>query len=84
MKGARQLFWSQGLKARCGLDDIDDKELADESKEPADLLGRLVPEMWALVRRKRQRAQLLNVAESGDWNRVFGFLVGIGWDAYAQ
>ena len=84
MKGARQLFWSQGLKARCGLEDIDDKELADESKEPADLLGRLVPEMWALVRRKRQRAQLLNVAESGDWNRVFGFLVGIGWDAYAQ
>ena len=33
MKGRRQLFWSNGLKAQVGVDDVSDEVLADESKK---------------------------------------------------
>ncbi|MFS2127442.1 protein rep [Pseudomonas sp. Pseusp97] len=83
MKGRAQLFWSHGLKARVGVEDVTDEVLADESLEPADLLGLLSADQWSLVRRRRKRAQLLDVAETGDWLQVLRFLKSIGWDAYA-
>ena len=33
MKGRRQLFWSNGLKAQVGVDDVSDEVLADESQK---------------------------------------------------
>lgn len=70
MKGRRQLFWSHGLKAVVGINEISDEELADESREPAELLGRLTPEDWKVVRGNDARAELLDAAEQGGWPAV--------------
>lgn len=70
VKGRRQLFWSAGLKAEVGIDDIDDEKLADESREVADLLGLVPLDDWRLVRAAGQRAQLLDAAEQGGWPAV--------------
>lgn len=75
MAGSRQLFWSHGLKELVGVEDVTDEVLADESLTPSDLLGGLSADDWALIRRKRLRAQLLDAAESGDWRVVQRFLI---------
>lgn len=65
MKGARQLHWSPGLKSRVGLDDLDDKTLADESQQAADLLALLSQDDWKIIRGNAAHAELLDAAESG-------------------
>lgn len=70
VKGRRQIFWSAGLKAEVGIEDIDDEELAEESREKADCLGRVSLPDWRLVRAARQHAQLLDAAEVGGWPAV--------------
>lgn len=65
MKGARQLFWSPGLKAKVGLDDLDDKTLADETQQSADLLTLLSLNDWKLIRGNAAHSELLDAAESG-------------------
>ena len=67
---SRQLFWSPGLKKRVGLVEKTDEELAEEEREPADLLGLLERGDWERVRRHRKRAQLLDAAELGGWPAV--------------
>jgi hypothetical protein len=74
MKGARQLYWTPGLKKRVGLDDQTDADLAEESHESADLLGSLRTEDWRLVRGNDARAELLDVAERFGWQGVQAFL----------
>ncbi|MNE87061.1 hypothetical protein D3C80_1842130 [compost metagenome] len=74
MAGSRQLFWSHGLKDLVGVEDVTDEVLADESLTPSDLLGDLSADEWAVIRKKRLRAQLLDVAETGDWQQVRLFL----------
>ena len=51
MKGRRQLFWSNGLKAQVGVDDVSDEVLADES-QAAEILGRMTTEDWGVVRKR--------------------------------
>ena len=65
MKGRRQLFWSNGLKAQVGVDDVSDEVLAEESQEAAEVLGRMTTEDWGVVRGNDARAELLDVAEEG-------------------
>jgi hypothetical protein len=77
MAGSRQLYWSPGLKKLVGVDDIEDEVLALETNEKADLLGSLSADEWAVVRHKRLRAQLLDIAESGDWSKVQDFLIRV-------
>lgn len=77
MAGSRQLFWSHGLKDLVGVEDVTDDVLADESLTPTDMLGDLSADEWALIRYKRLRAQLLNIAETGDWLQVQHFLVRV-------
>lgn len=67
---SRQLFWAPGLKKRVGLVEKTDEELAEEEREPADLLGLLERGDWERVRRHRKRAQLLDAAELGGWSAV--------------
>ena len=64
MKGRRQLFWSNGLKAQVGVDDVSDEVLADES-QAAEILGRMTTEDWGVVRGNDARAELLDIAEEG-------------------
>lgn len=63
MKGRRQLFWSPGLKAKAGIGDASDDELAKDQREAADLLALLPPEVWKVVRGNDARAELLDAAE---------------------
>jgi len=65
MKGRRQLYWSQGLKDRVGLLDLTDEAIAEESRDPADLLGRITLDDWKTVRGAGAWPQVLNAAESG-------------------
>lgn len=78
MKGKRQLFWSHGLKATCGVTDKADEVLAVEETEKADLLGVLIPEQWRLVLGNAARAKVLDAAESGGWPAVEALLEKIG------
>lgn len=74
MKGKRQVFWSHGLKARVGLDEVDDQEAAEAVPDEIEFLGQLEPQDWALVRDLGQRAQLLDTAEKGGWAAVEALL----------
>lgn len=78
MKGARQLFWSPGLKDRCGLEDLSDSVVAEESREAADVLASLTPEHWNLVRSNDARSKLLDVAESSGLSGVWSLLALLG------
>lgn len=63
MRGRPQIFWSHGLKALVGIDDITDEELAGESQDTADLLTHLNMEEWRLVLKHKARAKILDAAE---------------------
>ncbi|MNJ33279.1 Replication protein [compost metagenome] len=68
MKGKRQLFWSAGLKAKVGVIEQSDEEVAEEQRDDADLLGHLEIEEWKLIRQAGLRAKVLDLAESnGGW-----------------
>lgn len=63
-KGARQLYWSTGLKARFNLQDLTDEELAKKKEEPADILGIVPWEIWRQVAIKKDlRETLLGLTE---------------------
>lgn len=80
MRGARQLFWSHGLKGKVGVDEVTDEALAEQEKEPADLLGLLTAEQWRVVRGNEARAELLDAAELGGWAAVESLLGLLGCD----
>ena len=85
MKGRRQLFWSHGLKALVGVDEVSDEVLADEIQEAAEVLGRMTSKDWGVVRGNDARAELLDAAEEGfavggaheAWRRVQLFLAAL-------
>ena len=45
--GRRQLYWSNGLKAKLGVGEVSDEELVHEQKEDAGVLAELTDEQWA-------------------------------------
>jgi len=61
-KGMRQLTWSRGLKARVGIDEVDDEEIAGED-EGGDTLAVITPRSWKSL--YWHAAELLTVAEQG-------------------
>jgi len=65
-KGRRQLFWSVGLRAKLDLaPELSDQELVDlPDDDRASLLATLDDDDWRAVRRFRQEAHVLTVAES--------------------
>lgn len=67
---ARALFFSPGLKKRVGIEDLSDEDLAVEQREEAEALGALTRDDWRLIRRLRQQAPVLDVAEAGGWPAV--------------
>lgn len=63
-KRRRQLVWSPGLKARCGVEDVSDEEAAEaESAEEDDQIAEYDNDGWRLVRGKRVR--IMEAAEKG-------------------
>jgi hypothetical protein len=73
-RGKRQLFWSQGLKARWGIEELSDQEVNDRQDNPADVLGRLRPADWQVIRRYGYQAPVLEAAEDGGWAAVQALL----------
>lgn len=60
----RQLVWSPGLKARCGVDEVSDEEAAEaQTAEEIETVGEWDGDGWRAVRRKRVR--LMEAAERG-------------------
>lgn len=64
--GRRQLYWSNGLRAKLELaKELSDEELVGKpDEEEASVLATLTVEQWKAIRRKGQQAHLLTVAES--------------------
>jgi len=63
-KGRRQLHWSVGLKAKLGLIDFTDEELATKDEEQASQLAELTLNQWRLVLVNRCESALLEIAET--------------------
>lgn len=64
--GRRQLYWSNGLRAKLALaKELTDEELvAKPDDEEASVLATLTVEEWKAIRRKGQQAHILTVAET--------------------
>src|SRR5215469_12848415 len=79
-KGHKQLSWSKGLRKRLlgTEEEKSDEELVQEQQEDAVLLGRLTRTQWRVVLANDARGELLEVAQSGEWQQVQAFLTDIG------
>lgn len=64
--GRRQLYWSNGLRKLLAMapERSDEELVAAPEDERASVLATLTPEQWKAIRRRRQEAHLLTVAES--------------------
>lgn len=63
-KGRRQLYWSNGLKAKLGVEEVSGEELAVIEEESAYVLAELTEDQWRAVLATHSEAALLDVAES--------------------
>lgn len=63
-KGQRQLYWSNGLKAKLAVVDLSDEEIAAQEDDAARVLATLTDEQWKAVLVTRSEAALLDVAEN--------------------
>lgn len=72
INSTRQLVWSRGLKARYGIEEQSDEEIAARHQEPSVLLGSLTYEQWLRVLRQPYDARivLLSLASLGTWDEV--------------
>lgn len=78
MKGRRQLFWSHGLKAKCGIGDVTDEELADAIEQGAYLLALIPAPAWRYVVGNDARCEVLDAAEVGGFDAVCALLRSLG------
>ena len=72
--GARQLVWSRGLKARYGIGEQTDQELAERQEEEAVIVVRIPRADWLRVCRYRGRGKVLVLAEKGGASAVLRYL----------
>lgn len=78
-KGKRQLVWTDGLRKRLGLaDEKTDEELATEQRELAIILARLDKGQWRHVVDNDIRAEVLQLAATGDQKAVKQYLEDFG------
>jgi len=77
-KGKAQIFWTQGLKIRAGINEVSDKEAAEAEYEDSVKVMSLESFAWDLVRSKGMRSKVLTMIESGgvedveNWLRFHG------------
>lgn len=75
-KGRRQLYWSNGLKAKLGVGEVSDEELAHEQKEDASVLSELTDDQWRAILWTKSEAALLQVAEDHP-ESIGDFITGV-------
>jgi hypothetical protein len=78
-RGRTQLKWSRGLRDEVlpEGEELTDAEIAERPELPAERLGRLPLDDWRRVLYARQRAELLRVAELGEWPEVLAFVAAL-------
>lgn len=70
IKGKAQIYWSPGFKAKVGIGEKTDAELAEETREEAQVLGQILYPDWKNIRRAEKRASVLTAAEKFGWPGV--------------
>lgn len=86
-KGARQLYWSNGLRDRLGMDRLlSDEQLLVDQSLASQLVAQLTDRQWDAVVRYEAQAELLTLAEhsiESFWTCVFSlesaFVSTFGW-----
>jgi len=73
-RGKSLIRFSRGLREKLGLGEFDQKAAAGDVRPEDYLLARLTREDWRLVLAGELRGQLLEVANSGDPERIEAFL----------
>lgn len=75
---ARQLYWSPGLKGVCGVVDLSDEELADDTQQLAEFFSSLSADQWRAVRGNGVRAHVLEQVAAGDMGGFLRLLHSVG------
>lgn len=78
MKGRRQLYWSQGLKAACGIGEVTDEELAERPETAAYLLALIPAPAWSYVIGNDARCEVLDAVEAGGFEALCSLLRCLG------
>ena len=74
-KGKNQLAWSRGLRTILRLDqEKTDIEIANEMEDDAQLLAQLTRDQWRVILANDARAELLNIAVTGDVDAFWSFV----------
>lgn len=77
-KGTKALKWSPGLRARFGLGDVTDEELAEAPDDPDTLpMAFVAPDDWPHVLRHRAQPDVLTAAEDGGAQAVRVLVAGL-------
>lgn len=75
-KGRRQLYWSNGLKAKLGVEVITDEELVAIEEETAYVLAEFTVEQWRIVLATRTESALLDIAEENP-DQIHAFIIAL-------
>jgi hypothetical protein len=76
-KGLNQLVWSRGAKGFFGVDDMDDLSAAEEEPE-GEILTWLYEDQFSVIVKKGLRAKLLDMADLGDVELLWKWLISVG------
>jgi pyrimidine deaminase RibD-like protein len=77
IKGKSQLYWSQGLKARVGIEDKSDEDISKEQENEPLLVGELEKDEWFKVLSKELRAYVLDWIEDGQTIKDIKLLISL-------
>lgn len=79
LKGKRQLSYSKGLRALLGLDvEISDQEIAERIDADAGLFAMIEPDHWRKIIQYEKRAEVLEVASTGNYVAFVAWMRAIG------
>lgn len=83
-KGRRQLYWSNGLRAKLELSkELTDEQLAEkQDDENAMLLAIITPEQWKIIRRLKVQSLLLDIGELAGLQGVNVYLSSLSYTAF--
>lgn len=78
MKGKPPVYWSPGLKAKVGIDEVKDEEIKEagssEQEKAWELLGLLDRDQWTVVLLNKLRTKVLEAAEKDGFDGVLKLL----------
>jgi hypothetical protein len=70
MKGARQLYWTNGLKSQFDIDEKTDEELAAKTEDKHTLLGKIDKVKWRGVVSGKARATVLLMSQKHGFSKA--------------